>query len=273
MYAFRCLLPWLAFAFACILPASASSTRTYDLNGNLLSDGTRTYQWDAANRLTAINNGTASSLFTYDGLGRRVKIVEETSGTVTSTKQLVWLGGDIAEERNASDTVTKRFYPQGEQIGSTNYFYTRDHLGSVRELLNSSQTVQARYDYDPYGRTTLVSGTNLSDFQYAGYYLHQPSGDNLTLFRAYDPNTARWLSRDPVDSNNLYAYGNNDPFNSVDPLGLCAKTKASPSSPPPVKPPGSNVATGGELPEGPEEADKVSELHTPTIAPELPKKK
>jgi hypothetical protein len=71
-----------------------------------------------------------------------------------STKQLVWVGADIVEERNASDTVTKRFYPQGEQIGSTSYYYTRDHLGSVRELLNSSQTVQARYDYDPYGRTT-----------------------------------------------------------------------------------------------------------------------
>jgi RHS repeat-associated protein len=251
--------------------ASGSSTRTYDLNGNLLSDGTRTYQWDAANRLTAINNGTASSLFTYDGLGRRVKIVEETSGTVTSTKQLVWVGADIVEERNASDTVTKRFYPQGEQIGSTSYYYTRDHLGSVRELLNSSQTVQARYDYDPYGRTTLVSGTNLSDFQYAGYYLHQPSGDNLTLFRAYDPNTARWLSRDPVDSNNLYAYGNNDPFNSVDPLGLCSLELARPvyspdantftetlpeppvlrtktARPPPIKPPGITTAAAAPNP-------------------------
>jgi hypothetical protein len=36
-------------------------------------------------------------------------------------------------------------------------------------------TVQARYGYDPYGRTTLVSGTNLATKQYAGMYMHQPS--------------------------------------------------------------------------------------------------
>jgi uncharacterized protein RhaS with RHS repeats len=27
-------------------------------------------------------------------------------------------------------------------------YYTRDHLGSVRELLNSSGTIVARYGYD-----------------------------------------------------------------------------------------------------------------------------
>jgi len=52
-------------------------------------------------------------------------------------------------------------------------------------MADSSGNIQARYDYDPYGRTTLVQGTNLSDFQYAGYYAHQPR------YRAYDPNTAK----------------------------------------------------------------------------------
>src|SRR5271154_2654162 len=104
----------------------------------------------------------------------------------------------MAEERNASNVVTKRFYPQGEQISGTSYYYTRDHLGSVREMTNSSGTIEARYDYDPYGRVTTITGTIPSDFQYAGYYEHATSGLNLTLYRAYDPNTARWLSRDPL---------------------------------------------------------------------------
>jgi RHS repeat-associated protein len=76
---------------------------------------------------------------------------------------------------------------------------------------------------DPYGRTTLVSGSNLSDFQYAGYYTHQPSGLNLTLFRAYDSSTARWLSRDPIAENggiNLYGYVANNPIWAIDPFGL-----------------------------------------------------
>ena len=51
----------------------------------------------------------------YDGLGRRTKIVEkDNSGSVTSTKQFVWVGGEIAEERNGSNSVTKRFYVEGE---------------------------------------------------------------------------------------------------------------------------------------------------------------
>ena len=33
--------------------------------------------------------------------------------------------------------------------------YTRDHLGSIRELVDMSQTVRARYDYDPYQHVPL----------------------------------------------------------------------------------------------------------------------
>jgi len=49
--------------------------------------------------------------------------------------------------------------------------------------------------------------------------------------REYDPRTARWLQRDPIDASsgdsNLYRYGGNDPINGVDPSGTkqpCIKT-------------------------------------------------
>jgi RHS repeat-associated protein len=42
--------------------------------------------------------------------------------------------------------------------------------------------------------------------------------------RAYDPRTARWLQRDPIDASsgdpNLYRYCGNDPINRADPSGL-----------------------------------------------------
>jgi RHS repeat-associated protein len=212
-----------------VVAPQPSYSPTYDADGNQLTNGAgQTYTWDAKSELISITyTGGASTLFTYDALGRRIGIVEKNSGgTVTSTKQLVWDGTQIAEERNAGNTVTKRFYAQGEQISGASYFYTRDHLGSIREMTDSSGNIQARYDYDPYGRVTKISGSMDSDFQYAGYYEHATSGLNLTWFRAYDPTTARWLSRDPLrnaersQGPNLYEYVQNNSVNWTDPLGL-----------------------------------------------------
>ena len=92
-------------------------------------------------------------------------------------------------------------------------------------MLNSSGTIVARYSYDPYGRATLVSGTNLATKQYAGYYTHQPSGLNLTKYRAYDSGTGRWLSRDPLkerEGANLYTFVWDDPTTLIDQLGLAS---------------------------------------------------
>ena len=47
-----------------------SSTLTYDLNGNMTSDGTNEYAWDAENRLIKITYPGSEnySQFVYDGL-------------------------------------------------------------------------------------------------------------------------------------------------------------------------------------------------------------
>jgi RHS repeat-associated protein len=196
-------------SYQVVVPAQTAITRTYDLNGNLTNNGAgQTYAWDAENRLITI---------TY--------IIEKnSSGTVTSTKQFVLCGSMPAEERDATGTtVTKRFFGQGEQISGTNYYFTRDHLGSVREMTDSSGNIQAQYDYDPNGNPTLLAGSNIADFQFGGYYEHQPSGLNLTTYRGYDPTTARWLNRDPIGENgglNLYDYCGNEPINGRDPSGL-----------------------------------------------------
>jgi len=196
-------------------------TLTHDLNGNLLNDGAgRTYAWDASNRLVKITQTSGVTEFVYDGGSRRVQ--EKFNGTLV--KQWVWCGGpQPCEERDATNTVTKRFYGQGQLNGTTALFYAKDHLGSVREMTDTSGALRARYDYDPYGRITKVSGDLEADFGFTGFYRHQTTSLNLTVYRAYDADLGRWLSRDPIGEDggvNLYGYVGNSPVNYKDPDGL-----------------------------------------------------
>lgn len=215
-------------SYQVVVPSGGSTTLTYDANGNMLDDDTQTYNWDAKNRLVKTTYASgACTEYRYDVFGRRVKIVEKNSGgTVTSTKQFVFDGMEEAEQRDGSNAVTKRYFADGCQdvTGGASYFYTKDHLGSVREVMDGSGALAARYDYDPYGRTTKVSGGVDSDMLYTGHYYDVSSGLYLTMYRAYNSNLARWLSRDPIGEAggiNLYGYVSNDPVNLWDAFGLC----------------------------------------------------
>jgi RHS repeat-associated protein len=203
-----------------------SATFSHDANGNLTSDGTRSYVWDAANRLVAIEQETHRTEFHYDGLSRRIRIVEKENGAITADARFLWVGTQMVEERDATGgAVSKRFFGQGLRIGNESYFYAKDHLGSIRELVDASGTVRTRHDYDPFGGRTKVAGDLEADLGFTGHPFHQPSGLHLALYRAYDARLGRWLSRDPIGfagGFNLYAYVFNDPVNLVDPDGRLA---------------------------------------------------
>lgn len=159
----------------------------------------------------------------YDALDRCVKIEERAGGSLTSTKQFVWCGTERCEERDASGNVVSQFFGLGQKTSGNSFYYNLDHLGSVREVTNSSGAIVTQVAFSPWGEATLLQGSTLPDFGYAGYYNHGRSGLNLTLYRAYSPGLGRWLSRDPLGESagvNLYGYVGNNPISFTDRLGL-----------------------------------------------------
>jgi RHS repeat-associated protein len=217
-----------------------------DLNGNLVSDGAgRGYVWDAQNRLASITyTGSQNHTdFTHDGLGRMIKLQELNGTTVTATRQFVWDGSTIVDERDGSNSIVRRYFPQGEQVvqgtgAPTLLYYTRDHLGTVREAIDAVGAVRARFDYDPYGvrsANSVTANAIETTFGYTGHLYYKAAADSesegihLSLFRGYDPILGRWLSRDPLQERagvNLYTSVKNDPLRLADPYGLCSNAES-----------------------------------------------
>jgi RHS repeat-associated protein len=191
------------------------------------------YEWDAENRLTAINQGTHRTEFRYDGRGRWLATTEKSNTVALGTVYFFWFEDGIGERRDPSGATTvARFYQQGEAIvgssNNANYFYSKDHLGSVREALDSAGFLETRYDYSPFGNRTVLAEHFQTTIGYDGDFLHRASGLWLTWNRPLDSAMARWLARDSsgeAEGVNLYTFVDNDPIGEVDDLGLSAKKK------------------------------------------------
>ena len=106
-------------------------------------------------------------------------------------------------------------------------FYVRDHLGSVRVVLDDDGNVLQQLYYHPFGGVWGDAGTNtsLQPWKYSGKeYDHR---DGLDLYdygaRLYDPAAVRWTSPDPLCEKyyhiSPYAFCNNNPVRYVDPDG------------------------------------------------------
>ncbi len=219
---------------------------TWDADGNLLKDATRTYSWDAESRLVAISYIGVSgqtTTFSYDGLGRRARIARTPQGGGTTTTNYVWCGSQLCQARTAAGAEARGYYAEGEFVPgspSASLYYAPDNLGSVRRVFSAGASPS--FDYDPYGAPNQTTAP-VTDFNYAGTFYNADyngsSGLYLTTHRPYDPVAGRFLSRDPIGeagdpAGNLYVYVGGDPLNGIDPEGGAGSRPANPADAIPV---------------------------------------
>ena len=83
--------------------------------------------------------------------------------------------------------------------GGVTYACVKDHLGSVRLVVNAASGVVAqRLDYDAWGVVTQDTAPGFQPFAYAGGVLDADTGFLHFGFRDYDAASALWTARDPI---------------------------------------------------------------------------
>jgi RHS repeat-associated protein len=219
-----------------LVSVSDGTVFTYDDNGNTATktegDTTWVYTYDARNLLTQITkNQEICAQFTYDGNGKRIQKTEWIDSLQDyQTIIYVYSGPNVIYEKN-TDTNQEALYVYGPTgrisktvSGLTDYYHT-DHLGSTRLVTDESGNVITHAEYYPFGES-------LNEEERYLYTGKEKDSSGLYYYgaRYYDPETGRFLTRDPLtgkthspQSLNRYTYCLNNPLTYVDPLGLSGR--------------------------------------------------
>jgi RHS repeat-associated protein len=186
----------------------------YDGLGNLLSATTSTAKT------------TKQVTYTVDGFGRRVG--KQVAGKFTRA----WLYQDALRpiaEITDTGVFSQFVYAGGSSApdfmlrGGVAFRFIRDHLGSVRFVVDATSGVVAQaLEYDELGNVTRDTAPGFQPFGFAGGLYDADTGLVRFGARDYDATVGRWVSKDPIGFRgglNLYVYCGNDPINCVDPTG------------------------------------------------------
>lgn len=210
---------------------------TYDLNGNMLSDGSNVFTWNARNQVATLNSASLQ----YDGFGRRTTNPQNTSFLFDGANAVQELSGSTATANLISGGIDELF----TRTDSTGVFTPlKDALGSTIALVDGRGNLVTQYAYDPFGNTSVSGAANSNGFQYTG---RESEGNGLYFYRAryYSPMVHRFISQDPFgfagSGPNLYAYAGDSPTNFSDPFGLQTVTTGLTTTPYAGNPSGEQV--------------------------------
>ncbi|MFI1182960.1 putative T7SS-secreted protein [Streptomyces sp. NPDC020799] len=204
------------------------------------------YEWDAEDRLTSVvTPDGARWRYLYDPLGRRIaKRRLGAAGAILEEIRFTWDGATLAEQTTISaefpnpvtltwdhdglhpiaqtERISAADAPQRE-VDSRFFAIVTDLIGTPTELVDESGKVAWRARATLWGTTSWpTTSTAYTPLRFPGQYFDPETGLHYNFHRHYDPETARYLSADPLGlapAPNPVAYVDN-PVSWADPLGL-----------------------------------------------------
>ena len=219
----------------------------YDAGGNPTLLRGVPLTWGEGRRLKKVNLSWGTVDFAYDSDGKRVR---KTSGGNTTT---YYYNGNVLSglvrravgSTGVGTTVQFVYDTQGKPFmlrlnGKTDYFYLYNGLGDVVGLIDSSNKVVVRYQYNSWGKVTSTQDTSgvslatLNSFRYRKYVYDPETGLYCLGSRYYDPEVGRFVNADRikfavtlgryyVNRQNLYQYCFNNPIMLNDKFGSWPK--------------------------------------------------
>ncbi|MDT0455985.1 RHS repeat-associated core domain-containing protein [Streptomyces sp. DSM 41527] len=195
-----------------------------------------TYCWSADDRLTDLTTPDGGRWhYQYDPLGRRTAKQRLAADGLTILGQTVftWDGTSLVEQVGESGQVTTWDYvsrtkrPIAQTLSQADsdarfYAIVTDPIGAPSELVTSDGQVAWRHRTTAWGAPLSTRGAVDCPLRFPGQYHDEESGLRYNYFRYYSPDTASYLSPDPLGlpaAPNHHAYVVN-PLAWVDPLGL-----------------------------------------------------
>ena len=226
----------------------------FNENGSLVADKSRgiayiTYDLNNNPKQIYFTNGSVTK-YVYSASGQKLRAVHYTAKpNITRTwgekpaeltvAQILLadstdylMGGSLTMKNGRIDKyLFEGGYAQASVASSTTenfafYYYNKDHLGNIREVVDASGAVKQVTNYYPFGAPYAEStAADFQPYKYNGKELDKMHGLNTYDYgaRQHDPILGRWDRIDPLCENNPeitpYHYCNSNPINNVDPDG------------------------------------------------------
>jgi len=246
--------------YSAITSGNTTETPVHDADGNLVEDAGYLYSWDGENRLVEVEDKGSNQLwqYAYDAEGRRywagggsVERFFVYDGWNVIRDRQVWTGGESSDYyvwgldlsgtiHGAGGVGGLLMWLQPQSVGWNSelelrpHWYTYDGNGNVSDLVSGewdftnfldptfSSALENHYEYGAFGEVVATENRPENPFRFSTKW-HEGNGLVYYGYRYYNPETGRWLNRDPIGERggfNLFCATSNNLNNGVDPFGL-----------------------------------------------------